>query len=170
MLVFGHLGIGSGLVLGIHRRLSLPWVVLGASLPDVLDKSLYFLFRSILSGGRLFGHTLLFGLLLLFISRLKKSHALLAIAGGMLSHQFLDWLMDFALVISGIFPPGAPESDGALALFWPLLGWKFPVNPHASVGAQLSAHLNIFEMGAEVIGLGILIGFYVKGYCRVFKQ
>jgi hypothetical protein len=42
MFFFGHLGVGATLVRPWKERLPFRWVLLGAVLPDLIDKPLYY--------------------------------------------------------------------------------------------------------------------------------
>lgn len=98
MFIFAHVFSGSLIGLGFwhltHDRRALALCILGAILPDLLDKSLALLAPGILGSGRTLGHTLLFfgiavaaGILLW-----QYRHTLLGIAFvcGIFSHQILD--------------------------------------------------------------------------------
>ena len=89
-------------------------LLLGSMLPDILDKPLgTWLMADVFSNGHIFGHTLLFSLILLGVgvylfARFRRT-GLLSLALGGIAHLCLDqgWLR--------------PET-----LLWPLFGWGFP--------------------------------------------
>jgi hypothetical protein len=110
MYLFAH--IFSGALIGLifwsflHDRRAVPVCILGAVLPDLLDKPLAFLFPRIFGASRTIGHSLFFFAtvlaagLILWYSR----HTLLgvALACGIISHQFFDLMWN--LVGSWYFP------------------------------------------------------------------
>ena len=95
-------------------RLDYRLLLLGSMLPDILDKPLgTWLMADVLSNGRIFGHTLLFSLILLgvgvYLFAGYRRAGILSLALGSLAHLGLDqmWLQ-------------------AETLLWPLFGWSFP--------------------------------------------
>jgi len=87
MFVFGHIGVTlgiafviSGLVLpgireGIRPKLNYLVIAVGAILPDLIDKPVgRILLGESVANGRLFGHTLLFVLILITIGFFLKNH------------------------------------------------------------------------------------------------
>ncbi len=119
MLLFGHLGISLALIfladialqklakLNIH--VDYRYVLLGAVLPDIIDKLIgRIFFYDIFHGGRIFSHTLLFSialaLLALLLNKVYRQTGFGFIAIGTFMHIFEDrmWLR-----------PGT--------FFWPLL-------------------------------------------------
>ncbi|MEA1868811.1 MAG: metal-dependent hydrolase [Euryarchaeota archaeon] len=72
MFVMGHVGCTLGIMViiammvpGLRYRVDLRFVLVGALLPDIIDKPIgHIIFASSIGYGRLFGHTLLFVLLL----------------------------------------------------------------------------------------------------------
>lgn len=88
-------------------------LLVGALLPDIIDKPLgYFFFRETFSNGRIFGHTLLFLILItlagLYLYRSRAQPWLLVLTFGTLTHLILDLMWQ------------APKT-----IFWPLLGFAF---------------------------------------------
>ena len=88
-------------------------LLLGSMLPDIIDKPLgVWLLRDTLSNGRVFGHTLLFALLLVatgtYLYSRQRSRGLLCLSLGCVAHLCLDemWL-------------------NPTTLLWPLYGWSF---------------------------------------------
>lgn len=71
MLLFGHLGITIGIAWILERKFKMNYILIaiGSLLPDIIDKTVGFLF---FSTGRAFAHSLLFIVLLLFLSVWKR--------------------------------------------------------------------------------------------------
>jgi len=95
------------------KKMDLRILLIGAMLPDIIDKPIgSFLFDDIFRNGRIFAHTLLFLLILMFAGFYyykKKGHSWLIILSlGSFIHLLQDqiWLM--------------PRT-----LLWPLYGWTF---------------------------------------------
>lgn len=166
MFVFGHTGIGRTLAAPLARGLPDGWFFLGALLPDLIDKPLYYGWAALtgvhgadaglLSGTRLFGHT---GLLMLVIAGLavwRRNRALAAIALGSASHLLLDAFMDF-------WSGGDPFVNGvAVAIFFPFVGFRFPMAPHAGVSEHASSLLRPEIIVAEVVGFFLLSWHFWK--------
>ncbi len=94
-------------IIGLRSRFAVFWLVVGAAMPDLIDKPLATVglvdtFHSV-------GHSAL--LLLLLLPLVRASPRLLAVAVGWGSHLLLD---AFHVVING-------RADDALFLFWPVL-------------------------------------------------
>ena len=125
MFVFGHIGITLGIFYSLacllHRlfpeknfRIDYRLVALGALLPDLIDKPLgRIILAETIGSGRIFAHTLLFGILLAltayFIYLRTEDQKPLVLAGASFCHLLEDQLWK------------SPE-----VLFWPLSGWSFP--------------------------------------------
>lgn len=120
MFIFGHIGITLGIFYLLSRLSSknnfwvkVPWIAVGALLPDIIDKPLgRIILAETIGSGRIFAHTLLFGLLLGLAGYYLYSQSkpeLLIIAGASFCHIFEDQIWN------------SPE-----VFFWPLLGWGFP--------------------------------------------
>ena len=159
MFVFGHLGIGSKLVSPMTRGLSYRWVLFSAILPDLMDKTLYQIashtfLQDFVRGGRSFGHTAIFALLLAVVAFARKSKIAAALALGVTSHLVLDQVSD-------VFIANATGS-GIEALLWPFLGWQFPMTPYKNVAEQLASGTRPIVMIAEVLGAAILAWDYWK--------
>ena len=96
----------------------------GALLPDLIDKPLYYVpawltgrrgaAAGILSGTHLFAHTGLFLVVLTVAGLVTRSPPLRALAIGVATHLVLDFV-------------GLSMSLGTL--LWPLFGWHFPAYP-----------------------------------------
>jgi hypothetical protein len=94
-------------LLGRWSRLSVPWLVAGAALPDVVDKPLAML--GVVDLYHTVGHTAL--LAPLFVVLALAAPAGRALAVGWVSHLFLD---AFHIVLNG-------RAGDALFLGWPLV-------------------------------------------------
>ena len=102
MTPIGHVGIA--LPAGYVLRLSLPFVFLGAILPDLIDKPLMALG---IGGGRYIAHTLLFAFVVAGLLSLWKKKYGLSVLIGMISHLLLD-------------------SGGFVPWLYPFKSYKFP--------------------------------------------
>jgi len=161
MLVFGHTGITLGvtLALGSHpsrisdflKRLDLRVLLVGSLLPDIIDKPLgHFFFRETLNNGRIFGHTLVFLLILGIAGYLlyRRGHLwLLTLALGTFWHLIFDlmWL--------------DPRT-----LLWPLFGLGFE---KGAIDNVLSYWFFILfhdpaDYIPEIIGLLVLAWFGIR--------
>jgi membrane-bound metal-dependent hydrolase YbcI (DUF457 family) len=120
MFIFGHIGITLGIFYFLSRLSSknsfwvtVPWIAIGALLPDFIDKPLgRIILAETIGSGRIFAHTLLFGLLLGLAGYYLYTQGkpeLLIIAGASFCHLLEDQMWN------------TPE-----VLFWPFLGWDFP--------------------------------------------
>jgi hypothetical protein len=135
MLPLAHLGFGTSIgqrLWAKKTRFTFWTFCLGTLLPDLIDKSLYYLLKPIgpfpaiglsldwVTGTRTVAHTLLFPLLLTGVLTTLFPKATLgrnALIGGILTHLLLDGLSE--QWIEGSQTPHQ-------ALLWPLLGWDFP--------------------------------------------
>lgn len=125
MFIFGHIGITLGIVYliaysldrltpGKNFRIDYRWVAFGALFPDMIDKPLgRILLAETIGSGRIFAHTLLFGILLFFAGysfyRRSGDSNPFVLAGASFCHLLEDQLWKSPLV-----------------LFWPISGWSFP--------------------------------------------
>lgn len=121
MLLFGHIGVTLGIFFGLAilvprlKTIINPiYLAIGTLLPDLIDKPLgMIIFGSILSTGRMVGHTLLFSLTLLLIGLYlydkKREIIVLTLATGSFFHLIEDQMW------------GSPRT-----LFWPFFGFSFP--------------------------------------------
>jgi inner membrane protein len=127
-------------------------IMLGALLPDIIDKPIGVLFHSTFGTGRLFCHTLLFLVIVVIagIYLYKRRHRpwLLLIAFGVFTHLILDlmWL--------------EPRT-----LLWPAYGFTFPVDEWTSIGNWLSDMWHGFLANPvistpEIMGALILAVFF----------
>lgn len=151
MFALGHLGLGKKLATRPYRRFSRGEkraFFLGALLPDIIDKPLYYIplwvtgrRDGFLSGTHLFAHTGLFLLALALAARFMGSRRIRAVAIGVATHFVLD--------VVGL-------SLGHEALFWPLFGWRFPLSPFKNLGHQLLTILNPVTLAGELLGGALL--------------
>jgi hypothetical protein len=155
MFALGHLGLGKTVAARPYGRFSRGETrafLLGALLPDLIDKPLFYLpfwitgrSAGILSGTHLFAHTGLFLLLLSGTAAVTRSRQLRALAIGVATHFLLDCV--------GL-------SMGLGTLLWPLLGWRFPAYPFRGLGQHLLTMLNPITLAGELVGAAILLRDY----------
>lgn len=146
----------------------LRWLLLGTLLPDLVDKPLYYALvlatgrhgaeLGLLSSSRTVGHTLLFALALRLVFGRGPGGAL---AAGACTHLFLDVLSDLAsqaFVALGWSDPGPPALGPSTlaAVFFPLLGPHFPIQPFKDLGEHLVASVRAWTLGSELLG-GLLL-------------
>jgi hypothetical protein len=123
MLIFGHIGITLGIAfiifqfvlprIGIRpKRINYLFVALGAILPDLIDKPIgRILLGESVANGRLFGHSLLFVLILLMLGFFLKDHReeVFCLSFGAFMHLIEDRMW-----------------ENAATFFYPLYGLGFP--------------------------------------------
>ena len=164
MFALGHLGIGKKLAARPFRHFSRAdrrAFFVGALLPDLIDKPLYYIpawltgredaAAGILSGTHLFAHTGLFLLVLAIAAQLTRSGPLRALTIGVATHFVLDFV-------------GLSMNWGTL--LWPLLGWRFPTYPFRSLGQHLGTLFNPITFIGETLGAAILWWDYRKARRR----
>lgn len=149
MLLFGHLGITLAVAWFMESRLKTridyKLILLGSIFPDIVDKPIGTAF---LNNGRIFGHTLLFIIILVLISLKYKRLIFLSFASALHIAEDETWV--------------EPET-----LFWPLLG-DFPAKEHLSFYEYMNiiiseytpslSHVFIFE----VVGAIIILAFVFR--------
>jgi hypothetical protein len=147
LLFFGHIGFGHGLVTPWRRAMTFWMVTLGALLPDIIDKSLYYLSRGhFVSTTRTFGHTGIAVLLCWALAR--RYQPWLGVATGATTHVLLD------LVLDPFSPAGHGMNSEWIALTWPLHGLAFPPEPYTSLRAHLGQRLDEpLIIATEILGL-----------------
>jgi membrane-bound metal-dependent hydrolase YbcI (DUF457 family) len=127
-------------------------LALGAVLPDLIDKPVgSIIFAGYFQTGRIYAHTLLFGVLVLAgaMALTRRGTAArkrwLALPIGVFLHLVLDMPLD------------------AETLWWPLLGMQFPPFARGAfvdlVAYLLGSPWVVFQ---ELVGLGYLIALYRK--------
>lgn len=121
MLLFGHIGITLGIffvssyiVPQLKNIIDKRYLVIGALLPDLIDKPLgLIVFASTISNGRMISHTLLFSITIflvgLYFYNKRNDIVIITLASGSFFHLMEDQMWN------------TPKT-----LFWPLLGWSFP--------------------------------------------
>jgi LexA-binding, inner membrane-associated putative hydrolase len=154
MFALGHVGIGRRLVPRYRAFTSRErWIfTLGALLPDLIDKPLYYIPSwitgkrgaelGLIAGTHSFGHTGLFLLALTAAALLFRRPVLRALALGVATHLALDVV--------------ARTMDNT-SLFWPLLGWRFTPFLHRGLGEHLWTVLNPVILTGELVGGAIIL-------------
>ncbi len=156
MILFGHLGVGSKLASPWAKELPRAPLLIGTLLPDLIDKPLYYGLSwatgrqggdlGLISDTRTFGHTALALLALSGLACLRSSRWLAALALGMASHLLLDQLQ-----------PGGSWERGAQSLLWPAFGVSFPAASYDGISSHFEHLLTPWNIGAEVVGLALLL-------------
>ena len=137
-------------------------LLVGSMLPDLIDKPLgIYILSEQISNGRIFGHTLLFALLILglglFFYHTKRYTGILVLALGVFFHLALDQMWN------------TPKT-----LFWPLLGVTFDRIPAETWMDNIIQNLlnNPGVFIPEIIGvllLGLFFGTIIrKGLVKQF--
>lgn len=159
-MLFWHLGITAVVIfftLG-KRRIDYRVVLLGAVLPDLIDKPIgRLMFESTFETSRLFGHTLLFVLVAMFAVQLflrgdtARRWFILSIAA--LIHLALDAMW-----------------NDPVTLFWPLFGTEFPKQPVQNYWLEvlLRPWSHPVEALKEIAGL-VSLAYFAYGY-GLFKK
>ena len=152
MLLFGHIGITLGIAWFAGSKLKVKMdyrlIVVGSLLPDIIDKPVGMILLP-LENGRVFGHTLLFILVLLLIG-LKYRKSL-----------FLSFASFFHLIEDEMW-------SEAETLLWPLLGFEFPAKEHANFYEYLERIVSEYAPSfshvfiSEVVGLALILAFLMK--------
>jgi len=162
VFLLAHSGITLGAAYAVDKSVRSPalkvdyrFVLLGALLPDIIDKPLgHLFFPQALASGHTFAHTLLFLLLVTLIGiivyRIKAQQWGRCLAFGVLMHFILDslWL-------------------DPVTLFWPLLSPSFPRHEELDFFAVLNRWLRNLLTSAtvfipEIAGAVILAFFAVR--------
>jgi hypothetical protein len=151
VLLFGHIGCGHGLVTPWRRTLPFWGVTLGALLPDLIDKALYYgAHGHLVTTTRTFGHT---GIALAIAWALApRGGAMIGLAAGATTHVVLDLGMDL------LAPASRATSSAWIALTWPLHGFAFPAEPYTN----LSSHLGLLlgdprVVVSEIVGVALTV-------------
>ena len=152
MFVFGHVGFGRTMIGSLRRTLPIAPFVVGALLPDAIDKSLYYSHvSSFVSCTRTFAHTGLFVLLLGAVAAATRSRAWTAVLLGVVTHVVLDTGMD-------MFSHG--QSSELIALTWPFLQTHFYSRDFSSPLDQLTQIWKPGIIVTEVIGIALIVREY----------
>lgn len=150
-MLFWHLGLTVAIIFFTLGRRSIDYrvVMLGGVLPDLIDKPIgTIVFRAQFENGRIYGHTLLFSLLLVLgigvFLRGRNARRWFVLPIGCLIHLALDGMW-----------------DDPITLFWPFFGLGFPLTIGDDYWLQIL--LRPFEHPAyalqESLGLGLLVYF-----------
>ena len=158
MFVLGHVGIGTRLLGRLRHRLPARWLVLGCLLPDLIDKPLFYGLLwlrghpdALISGSRSVGHSGLFLLVLLAFALFTRRAAAWALFAGVATHLVLD-------IAGESFTSASPDSSIWLAIFFPLLGFRFPRAHFGSLLEHLRVDAeNAYVVAGEIVGGAILL-------------
>jgi hypothetical protein len=149
VLFFGHIGFGHGLVTPWRRDMTFWMVTLGALLPDILDKSLYYFSSGhLVATTRTFGHT---GAAVLLCWALAYRYRwLVGLAAGATTHVSLD------LALDRLSPVGRAMNSAWIAFTWPVHGLDFPHEEYTRIGAHLGDLLGDWRIVVcEVLGVAL---------------
>ena len=185
MYIFGHLGFGATATHWLvsrklnHRStkseastLLFGWAIIGCLLPDLLDKPLYILNRTLeleipgIIGDKSIAHSILFCSLILAYSLFRNNLSLLSVSVGTFTHLFLDLLADtsvwwmYATVES--IPPYSFSSPKLNGYFWPLLTTAFAPSSQESFNDYWVGLLRPVLLSYELIGALLLIHTSIK--------
>ncbi|MEX2552205.1 MAG: metal-dependent hydrolase [Actinomycetota bacterium] len=151
-MLFWHLGITCAVVffaLGA-RRIDYRVVLLGAILPDLIDKPIgRIFFQEQFQTSRLFAHTLLFVTVLLLsiqiLLRGKTARRWFVLPIAALIHLVLDGMW-----------------NDPISLFWPLFSTTFPPDPVGNYWLEVLLRPldHPLELLKELVGLGVLAYLY----------
>ncbi|OAA91135.1 metal-dependent hydrolase [Clostridium coskatii] len=157
MVFFGHLGPTTAVFkfyekMNKRETIDYRFVLVGSILPDLIDKPIgAFLFRNTFHNSRIFGHTLLFSLILLLIGihriKINKGNRIFTLGISTSIHLMLDSMQ----LYKGI-------------LFWPFLGFKFPERPEGN-WAEGTLQRLITDPSyylTEIVGFIIIMYFFIK--------
>lgn len=158
MFVLGHIGIGRTMLGRARWKIPAAAFVLGALLPDIIDKPLYYAHVArYVSGTRTFAHTGLFLCALAAIARLRRSRLWGAVTIGVATHLLLDGFVDML----------KPDPSSAwIAFTWPFLHAQFALSPFHSPLEQLH------EVGIPVILISEIVGglLLVREYLLIKRR
>ena len=164
MIFFGHLGITTVAVKTYEKTsnigkksekknfLDYRMVLIGAILPDLIDKPLSILFLDrFFHNTRIFAHTLIFNILLfgigiyLLIKNNKNSVFLLSVATTF--HLILDSMWDYKET-----------------LLWPFFGWKFPARKSGTwIGNSMDRLISDpWYYIPEIIGFFVILFLFIR--------
>jgi hypothetical protein len=151
MLLFGHVGLTTGLARALSREVDARWVAVASMLPDIIDKPLrYFIAPAFTqSNTRTVGHSLtviVVGMvLLLLLRRTMRGAGVVAL------------VLPLHLLLDGMWVP-----DLRVSLLWPWAGNAFPSLDEVEM-AGLWNHL-VRDLSDPVNLAGELGGMLVLGY------
>ncbi len=187
MYIFGHLGLGASATYWLVSRHSndqtkksrdptflFGWALIGCLLPDLLDKPLYILNKSLelnipgIVGDKSFAHSILFCSLILTYSLLRKHLVLLTISLGTISHLFLDLFADSSVWwiygTVGSTPPYSLSSPKMSGYFWPILTKEFAPTSQENLSDYWIGLLKPILLCYEIIGILLLARMSTKIY------
>lgn len=151
-MIFWHLGVTCVIILlalGV-RRIDYRVVLLGAILPDLIDKPIgRIFFEDTFQASRLFGHTLLFVTALLLsiqlVLRGKTARRWFILPIACLIHAVLDGMW-----------------NQPVTWFWPLFGTTFPPDPGGNYWLEVLQRpfKHPLTMVGEIVGLALLAYLY----------
>ena len=185
MYIFGHLGFGATATHWLVSRklnhqstkyeastLLFGWALIGCLLPDLLDKPLYILNRTLelnipgIIGDKSIAHSILFCSLIFTYSLFRKNPLLLSISIGTFSHLCLDLFADSSVWwiygTAGSIPPYSFSSPKLNGYFWPLLTTEFAPSSQESFNDYWVGLLKPILLGYEIIGVLLLIHMSIK--------
>lgn len=160
MIFFGHIGITTAVANSYEkafkrRKLDIDYrfVIIGAILPDLIDKPIVTIFtQSIGRGERFIGHTLAFSVLIILIGMINltirgKSN-LLILGIGSLIHTLLDLMW--------VFPK---------TYFFPIFGLSIPmILEPGKIPYYAQLYFSIYSyLFWEIVGFIISYKYYYKG-------
>lgn len=157
MLPLGHIGITLAITRVLQKSLALQrvdyrFLLLGSILPDLIDKPLGYLFSAKHEiGGKSYGHSLLFLLLLSIISvvqqRKKNRTPIWFLFIGTIAHDIADTMWHFPKIF-----------------FDPIYQWKMATPPYEAWQEFFNFRtIHIRQLFAfEIIGGSILLYFFIK--------
>ena len=175
MFIFGHIGVTLGIAFvisrlvlprireGIRPNLNYSFIAVGSLLPDLIDKPIgRILLGESVANGRLFGHTLLFVLILIMIGLFLKNHRneIFCLSFATFLHLCEDRMWEMPVT-----------------LLYPLYGFAFPKG--AVIGENWYDYFLLifirsyvpslsYVFVSEIVGIVILGGLSVFAICRVF--
>ena len=170
MFPLGHLGVGARAVQSWTPPVQRRWVLLGALLPDLVDKPLYYALAwvtgrrgaaiGLVSGSRTFGHTALLLIIVWLASLVLSRRWIRFVALGMVTHLVLDELIDILNVATHLVETsilGSYDNPSTLwAIFFPLFGWRFPGIPFRNALDHVASLRNPYVLASEILGALLL--------------
>jgi hypothetical protein len=156
-MILWHLGLTPAAVRYVYKdpAMDLRWVMLGALLPDLIDKPIgSVFFHDTFGTHRLAAHAVIFPVVLLFVvlavtRRGPVRKALVGLVIGTLFHLVLD----------------AAWTDPE-AFWWPFFGWEFPEQADSAIGPLLARMLtDPLVWAGELVG-GAYLFYLWRRYLR----
>lgn len=149
MFVLGHLGFSRALVQPLRTKVDLKPFFIGALLPDLIDKPIFYMFPDRIAGTRGFAHTLLFLAATFFVAKVFKSRVAYSIAIGVVAHLLLDNVGDYLHIENSLV-------KSYQTLFWPLAGFEFPSTVYLTMQAQANRLKSPYLIVTESMGFVLL--------------